>query len=213
MAETIRMILTGGLLVIGAAFMFIAALSVIRMPDLFLRMSASTKAATLGAGLMLVGAAVAFNNLAITGRAVAIVLFLLITAPVSAHMLARAAYFDGVRLWEGTVTDEMRGRYDPRTHQLASQPAPIEMTVPVPSALVGKKVMELGLPAKALIVLVNRGRTSLVPSGTTILEAGDELLVVADFEVLEEVFTLLGVAPHERGGLRPAGGQEASAGA
>ncbi len=160
MGETIRMILTGTPLVAGTAFMLVAALSIVRMPDLFLRLSSSTKAATLGAGLMLVGAAVAFGDLTVTGRAVAIILFLLITAPVSAHMLARAAYFDGVRLWEGTVTDEMRGRYHPDTHQLASQPAPLELAIPVTPALVGKAIRELGLPTGALIVLVNRGQVS-----------------------------------------------------
>jgi multicomponent Na+:H+ antiporter subunit G len=43
------------------------------------------------------------------------------TTPVSAHMIARAAYLSGVPLWEGTLSDEMRGRYDPETHALSGE--------------------------------------------------------------------------------------------
>lgn len=108
------------LIIIGALFMFVAALGVFRMPDLFLRMSATTKAATLGAGFILLAAAVYFNDFGVTTRALATIVFLLITAPVAAHMIGRAAYFNGVPLWEGTIVDELRGRYDERTHLLDS---------------------------------------------------------------------------------------------
>jgi len=108
------------LIVIGALFMFVAALGVLRMPDLFLRMSATTKAATLGVGFILLAAAVYFNDFGTTTRALATIIFLLITAPVAAHMIGRAAYFNGVPLWEGTLVDELQGRYDERTHILES---------------------------------------------------------------------------------------------
>lgn len=92
----------------GVVFIFIAALGVLRMPDLFLRMSTTTKAATLGVGLVFVAAALSFRELGVTTRALAVVVFLLLTAPVGAHMLGRAAHLGGVRLWENTIQDDLR---------------------------------------------------------------------------------------------------------
>lgn len=66
-----------------------------------------------------------------------------------------------------------------------------EMEIPIGSPLSGRSIMDLGLPAGALVVLIQRSRESLVPSGATVLRAGDELLVLADPETLEEVRALL----------------------
>jgi len=110
------------LMLIGAFFMFVAAVGVVRMPDLFLRMSATAKSATLGVACVLLAAAVHFNDFGIATRVVATIAFLFLTAPVAAHRIGRAAYFKGVPLWEGTVVDELRGRYDAKTHGLAGQP-------------------------------------------------------------------------------------------
>lgn len=107
-----------GLMLIGAVLTFIAALGVVRMPDLFMRMHANTKSATLGVGFIMLGAAVYFADVTVTARALAVVLFLMITAPVSSHLLARAAYFSGIPLWDKTLSDDLRGHYDMITHQL-----------------------------------------------------------------------------------------------
>jgi len=96
------------LLVLGAFFMLLAGLGVLRLPDLFMRLQAATKASTLGVGCLLVGAALHFQDLAVTTRAVLVIAFFCLTAPVGAHMIARAAYAVGVPLWEGTITDELR---------------------------------------------------------------------------------------------------------
>lgn len=108
-------LITAALMVAGATFMLLAAVGVTRLPDLFTRMQAATKAAALGAGLMLIAVAVHFGDLAITTRVLLIVAFIFLTAPVSAHMIARAAYLAGVPLWDRTVRDELRGHYDHRT--------------------------------------------------------------------------------------------------
>jgi multicomponent Na+:H+ antiporter subunit G len=115
------------LMLIGAFFMFVAAVGVARMPDLFLRMSATSKSATLGAACVLLAAAVHFNDFGITTRAVATIAFLFLTAPVAAHRIGRAAYFLGVPLWEGTTRDDLRGRYDEKTHLLFDPPEPPEV--------------------------------------------------------------------------------------
>lgn len=118
MTETV----STALLLIGASFLLLAAVGLLRMPDLFTRMSAVTKGTTLGVGCMLLAVGVYFPGLGITTRALAAIVFFFVTAPVAAHMIGRAAYFVGVPLWEGTVRDELRGRYDPLTHELERGP-------------------------------------------------------------------------------------------
>jgi multicomponent Na+:H+ antiporter subunit G len=113
-----------GLIFIGTAFMLIAGIGLLRMPDVYMRMSATTKAATLGVGLILVAAAVHFQDIAVTSKVIATIVFLLLTSPVAAHMIGRAAYFDGVPLWDQSVADELKGKYDMTTHELASPPKP-----------------------------------------------------------------------------------------
>ncbi len=112
--------ITAALLLIGGVFILLAAVGVLRMPDLFTRMQAATKATTLGSGCLLVAVAVYFGDFGVTARALAVVAFIVLTAPVAAHMIGRAAYFVSVPLWEGTILDELRGRYEPLTHRLAS---------------------------------------------------------------------------------------------
>jgi multicomponent Na+:H+ antiporter subunit G len=111
-------IISVALLIIGAAFIVISSLGLVRLPDLYLRMSASTKTATLGVGSILLAAAIYFNELGVASRAIATVFFVLLTAPVAAHMVARAAYFNGVPLWSATRFNELKGRFDIETHTL-----------------------------------------------------------------------------------------------
>jgi multicomponent Na+:H+ antiporter subunit G len=100
------------LMLVGAFFVLVSALGAVRMPDLFMRMHAATKAGTLGAGLVLASAVVVFGTTAVTTKAVLVLLFLLLTAPVAAHVLGRAAYYDGVPLWDRTEVDALKGKYD-----------------------------------------------------------------------------------------------------
>ena len=104
-------IITIVLLVVGTAFTLLAAIGVLRMPDVFMRMQVATKAATLGVACVALAAATHFGDLATTARALLIVLFLFLTAPVAAHTIGRAAYVAGAKLWDGTIVDELRGRH------------------------------------------------------------------------------------------------------
>ena len=112
--------LTAFVLLAGSAFMLIAALGVLRMPDLLTRMHATTKAGVLGAGLTMVAVALHFGTEPVIAKAVAVIAFLALTAPVAAHAIGRAGYFVGVPLWESTRVDELQGRYNEDTHTLAS---------------------------------------------------------------------------------------------
>ena len=114
MIEVLIMILTG----IGAIAILLASIGILRMPDLNLPLSVTTKAATLGVGLILVSAAFYFQNVGVTSRVIAIIFFITVTAPVSAQLIARASYLIKTKLWKHTVVNELEGMYDNRTDKL-----------------------------------------------------------------------------------------------
>lgn len=91
------------LLLLGGFFCLVAGLGVLRLPDVLIRMHASTKAGTLGSGLILAAAAVHFGDGPTVTRALAAILFLLVTAPVAAHMIGRAAFRSGITLWQTKI--------------------------------------------------------------------------------------------------------------
>lgn len=109
------------LLLGGATFTLLAAVGIVRLPDLLTRMHAATKCATLGVMLVMAGVALHFAEEVVVARAMAIMLFVMLTAPVAAHVLGRAGYFVGVKLWDGTVKDELRPNYNPLSHRLHSR--------------------------------------------------------------------------------------------
>jgi multicomponent Na+:H+ antiporter subunit G len=114
--------LISALLLLGGAFFTLAAsVGVLRLPDFFLRMHAITKAGTLGVGLIFLAVAVFFGELTVVTRALATVAFVLVTAPVSGHMIGRAGYLDRVEMSEGTNVDELRELYELRRETLAEQ--------------------------------------------------------------------------------------------
>lgn len=114
-------IIVGILAFLGTVFVFLAAVGMIRMPDTYLRISVTTKAATLGIGLLMIAAAIYSYDLAITAKVLAIILFILLTAPVSAHLIGRISYIGGVKLWKESIMDELSGKYDPQTEELESK--------------------------------------------------------------------------------------------
>lgn len=111
-------IITALLLVFGSLFCFIAALGMLRLPDTVIRMHAATKAGTLGAGLILIGEVFFYAELGIALRAFAAITFLLLTAPVAAHLIGRAAYWTGVQLssrtWVDQLSDDIQNRMHPK---------------------------------------------------------------------------------------------------
>lgn len=112
MIEIAQDFIAGTLILIGAAFALVASIGLLRLPDLYTRMHAASKAGTLGSGVMLIALAVFADDKAIVTRAMAGVVFFLLTAPVSAHLLAKAAYESGYRLWSRSVRDEMSQDFD-----------------------------------------------------------------------------------------------------
>jgi len=92
---------------IGALAILFASIGILRMPDFYLRLSVTVKAATLGVGLLLICAAMTFPDVSVTTKAIAIGFFLILTAPVAAHMIGRAAYIQRVKTWTGTILNDL----------------------------------------------------------------------------------------------------------
>lgn len=90
---------------IGVALIVIASIGLLRMPDLYLRTSVASKGSTLGIASIMLAVAIYFGELGTSSRAIAVIIFMMLTAPVAAHMLARAAYRDGAMLWADTYTN------------------------------------------------------------------------------------------------------------
>lgn len=96
-------------LALGGVFCLIAGIGILRLPDALMRMHASTKAGALGAVLIFVAAALSFDGTGAVARALGAVVFILVTAPVAAHAIGRAAYLSGVTLSPRTWIDERSG--------------------------------------------------------------------------------------------------------
>jgi len=102
MNETVGMFL----IVVGLVFDFLGCLGLIRFPDVYSRIQASAKCVTLGTCGILLGLFF-FKGFTATGmKALLCIAFIILTAPVSAHALARSAYRSGVKPWKGTVVDD-----------------------------------------------------------------------------------------------------------
>ncbi len=95
------------LLVAGGAFGFVSALGALRLPDVFMRMHAMAKAATLGTALVFAGVAIYFRDTTSVSLCLLTIIFVFVTGPVAAHAIGRAAYRTGVPLWEKTHLDEL----------------------------------------------------------------------------------------------------------
>ncbi|GAB6878533.1 monovalent cation/H(+) antiporter subunit G [Halorubrum gandharaense] len=95
---------------IGVFFTLVAAVGVIRLPDVYSRSHAATKADTLGAGFAILASAVYFGTLAEAFRAAVLVLFVYYTNPTAAHAISRAAYSQGIEVWttDGDTGEDAR---------------------------------------------------------------------------------------------------------
>ena len=92
---------------IGSAFSVLAAVGLVRMPDLYTRMQSATKAGTLGVACAVLAVAVHFRSALTTAEAIIVILFLFLTAPIASHLIARAAYVTGTRIWSQTSRNDL----------------------------------------------------------------------------------------------------------
>ncbi len=93
------------LIFIGLVFDLFGCLGLVRLPDVYNRLQAATKCVTLGTCSILFGSFLIVGFTAAGMKALLCAAFLLLTAPVAAHAIARAAHRSGVPLWSGSVVD------------------------------------------------------------------------------------------------------------
>ncbi|RWZ60000.1 Na+/H+ antiporter subunit G [Halobacillus fulvus] len=95
-------------LLIGTFFIISGSIGILRFPDVYTRLHAATKSATLGVSGIMIGAFLFLyvEHDIVSGKLLLGILFVLLTAPVSGHMIGRAAYRSGVPLWEDSIKDE-----------------------------------------------------------------------------------------------------------
>lgn len=86
-------ILLAGLIIIGSVFTLIGSIGLFKLPDFYMRLHGPTKASTLGVGAILIASVLYFSlkQDAVSLHEILVTLFLFITAPVSAHLMAKAA--------------------------------------------------------------------------------------------------------------------------
>jgi multicomponent Na+:H+ antiporter subunit G len=94
------------LIIIGIIFDISGCIGLVRLPDVYNRLQASTKCVTLGTILLLFGVALVSDVTALNAKAIICAVFILITSPTAAHAIAKGAYASGVKLWENSVVDK-----------------------------------------------------------------------------------------------------------
>jgi len=88
--------------------MLISSIGLIRLPDFYIRNSASTKALALGIGIILLGIIIFYNETEIFMELGAIFFFIFLITPLSAHVISRAATKTKVKFWEKTNLTELK---------------------------------------------------------------------------------------------------------
>ena len=86
-------------LLIGTFFTLVAAIGILRMPDIYMRIHAVTKAGTVGIGLILLAVALFFVDSAVTSGVIGIMLFIIVTTPAAAHLLGKTMLKSKYRMW------------------------------------------------------------------------------------------------------------------
>ncbi|MBM3251882.1 MAG: Na+/H+ antiporter subunit G, partial [Candidatus Omnitrophica bacterium] len=93
-------------ILIGLLFDIFGCIGLIRLPDVYNRLQATTKCVTLGTCSILLGTIILKGLSATAIKAFLCILFLILTSPAAAHALARGAHASGVKLWQGSVCDK-----------------------------------------------------------------------------------------------------------
>ena len=90
----------------GSFVLLIASVGLVRMPDVYNRLQVGTKATTLGTILSLIGLAIVTPGW--SAKLILLIIFIMMTNPVSSHVLARAAYFIKIPFTGRTVVDKLK---------------------------------------------------------------------------------------------------------
>jgi multicomponent Na+:H+ antiporter subunit G len=103
-------------LITGALFVLVSAIGLLRLPDLFMRMHATTKTTSLGITLILIGVLITFPTWSVLLKGLLIIAFIFLTSPLGAHMISKAGYLLGIKKWDRYVRDDLN-----RDHHLSQE--------------------------------------------------------------------------------------------
>jgi multicomponent Na+:H+ antiporter subunit G len=104
-------VIVAALLIIGAFFVTVAAVGVHRLRDTYSRLHAATKAGTLGLTSILIASAIEFWAVEpFATRQILTIVFLFLTVPAAAHLIATVGYRLGAPRWDRTWLDEAKGK-------------------------------------------------------------------------------------------------------
>lgn len=106
--EDVRQVVSGALLLGGVFLAVVAGIGLVRFPDVFSRMHAATKPATLGLLLVVLGGVLVMEDTGNSAKLLLVAAFQFLTAPVAAHMIGRAAYRSGTGALDELVVDELK---------------------------------------------------------------------------------------------------------
>lgn len=109
MIEAVLQYLAAAAVLVGAVFGLLAAIGIVRLPDLYMRLHAASKAGVVGAGFILLAVALISTDGAVVLRAILGIVFLLLSTPIAAHLLARAAYKAGETPSVATTIEQIDG--------------------------------------------------------------------------------------------------------
>ncbi|MDP5272756.1 monovalent cation/H(+) antiporter subunit G [Chengkuizengella axinellae] len=107
-------------MLLGALFNLLGAIGLLRLPDVYTRSHASTKSVTLGVICILLSAFMYFwmTEGHLSARLLLGIVFVFLTAPVSGHMIVRAAYRTKVPLWDKSIQDDLKERLNEKDYNL-----------------------------------------------------------------------------------------------
>ena len=100
--DTVGLVFIG----IGLAFDFFGCLGLVRLPDVYNRLQAATKSVTLGTCSILFGTFLIVGCTSAGLKSLLCIVFIILTAPVAAHAVARGSHRSGFKLWEKSVVDK-----------------------------------------------------------------------------------------------------------
>ena len=97
-------------IIVGVFFLIGGSFGIIRLPDVYCRIHAAAKSVTVGVASVMIAAIIYFvaYGYGFSGKNLLAVIFIIITAPVGSHMISRAAYHTGVKIWERSVRDDLK---------------------------------------------------------------------------------------------------------
>lgn len=180
-------------LLLSAALIFVARPLSVFVSLAFTRMSVREKLLVAWVGLRGAVPIVLATFPQLAGVPLADTIFNMVFFIVITSVLLQGTSIPLVARWLGLRDAKHAEFHFPHefTPQVTARSQLMELRVTPGSPAAGRSIMELGLPMGALVVSITRGEEALVPSGATVLEIGDKVLLLGDREVLAVVRTLL----------------------